>query len=506
MQVVTGQEMRLIEKRALEKLDISGLLLMETAGGRLADLIVREYGCPAGKKVHVLAGMGNNGGDGLVAARHLLSKGTRPKVYLAGDPGRATPEHRTNLEVLRKLGVELVTADTAHPDRLRFSLGMGDLIIDALIGTGFRGDLSPDFKVLVETVNELQRPVVAVDVPSGVDAATGLVNGAAVKADVTVGLGLLKAGCLLHPGREYSGKIRIVDLGIPLTGNDFPVRRLLDASILDVLPLRKRAGHKGTFGHVLIVGGSRNYAGAPALSGQAALRGGAGLVTLAVPENIVSRFPPSELIVVPMEDTDTGSFSQDAVPSLLKLAERKDVLVVGPGLSCEGESLSLVQRLLRAWDRPAVIDADALRVLDSDFLDGTAPERRGQWILTPHPGEMARLLGRTALEVNDNRLETAREFAEKWGLIMVLKGAPTIISDGKKTYINSTGSHGLASAGTGDVLAGLIGSFAAQGLNPLTAAAAGVYAHGAAGDLAGEKGQRALIASDCLDLLSEILS
>ncbi|HHY15727.1 MAG TPA: NAD(P)H-hydrate dehydratase [Firmicutes bacterium] len=505
MRVVTGREMRLIEQQALETLGVSGLLLMETAGAGLAALVAEQYGCPAGKKIHVLAGMGNNGGDGLVAARHLLSRGARPKVYLLGDESGATPEHRVNLDILRRLGVELVLADTAHPDRLRFSLSMGDLIIDALLGTGFRGELAPDFQVLVETVNGLQRPVVAVDIPSGVHAATGQVRGAAVKADLTVGLGLLKAGCLLHPGREYSGDVKLINLGIPLTGDGFPVRRLLDASILHTLPSRSPAGHKGTFGHVLVVGGSRNYAGAPSLSGQAALRGGAGLVTLAVPENIVSRFPPSELIILPLEGTDSGSLARSALAGLLKEGANKDVLVVGPGLSREPESLDLVQHLLRAWDRPAVIDADALEVLTSDFLKSIEPANRSKWILTPHPGEMARLLGNTPAEVNENRLQIAQEFAEKWGLILVLKGAPTIISSGKITYINSTGSHGLASAGTGDVLAGLIGSLAAQGLNPLKAAAAGVYAHGAAGDLAGEKGQRSLIAGDCLHLLPRIL-
>ncbi len=497
--------MRLIEKQALETLGLTGLLLMETAGARLADLVVERYGCPVGKKVHVLAGVGNNGGDGLVAARHLLCRGAKPKVYLAGEESRATPECRTNLELLRKLGVELVMADTAHPDRLRFSLSMGDLIIDALLGTGFRGELAFDFQVLVETMNELQRPVVAVDIPSGVDAATGQVRGTAVKAELTACLGLLKAGCLLHPGREYAGDIRLLDLGIPLRGEGFPERHLLDAEILHNLPPRKQAGHKGTFGHVLVVGGSCSYAGAPALSGQAVLRGGAGLVTLAVPENITARFPPSELILVPLPSTDSGSLDQTALPALLRAAKNKDVLVVGPGLSSEEESLDLVRRLLQRWDRPAVIDADALRVLTSDFIETIAPERRRQWILTPHPGEMARLAGNTPLEVNETRLQLAQEFAAKWGFILVLKGAPTIISDGQKTYINSTGSHGLASAGTGDVLAGLIGSFAAQGLPPLEAAAAAVYAHGAAGDLAGDKGQRALIASDCLHLLPGIL-
>lgn len=505
MRVVTGDEMRLIEQKAMERLEVSSLLLMEIAGSRLADLIVREYGCVAAKKIYVLAGTGNNGGDGLVAARHLLVQGARPKIYLAGDPAGATSEHKTNLNILRKLGVEVVAVDTTHPDRLRFALGMADLIIDALVGTGFTGSLSPELHKIIQTVNRLQRPIVAVDVPSGVDASSGQVKGEAIRAELTINLGLLKAGCLLHPGRDYAGKIRTIDLGIPLADSDFPTRYLLGQSILDLPPNRDKAGHKGSFGHVLVVGGSRIYAGAPALSGQAVLRGGAGMATLAVPQSIAARFPADELIIVPMENTSAGALSEDALPDLLQLAEGMDVLVVGPGLSCEAESLSAVQALLADWERPAVIDADALRILLTEFLETIRPEQRARWIVTPHPGEMARLLGNTAAEVNKNRLGAAQEFAKKWGLVTVLKGAPTIISDGEKTYINSTGSHGLATAGTGDVLAGLIGSFLAQGLEPLEAAAVGVYTHGAAADLAGETGQRSLIASDCLKLLTQVL-
>ena len=505
MRVVTGEEMRVIEQRAMAELEVSGLLLMETAGARLTDLIVQVYGSPAGKRIYILAGTGNNGGDGLVVARHLLLMGARPKVYLFGNPDKATVEHKGNLDILRKLGVELTTVDTAHRDRLRFALNMGDIIIDALLGTGFRGELPPELKALADTVNDLQRPVVAVDVPTGVDANSGQVIGTAIKADLTVNLGLWKAGCFLYPGRDYCGQVKRVDLGVPLVGSGLPSRHLLDESILNILPKRDSAGHKGTFGHVLVVGGSGKYAGAPALSGQAVLRGGAGLVTLAVPKGAAQRLPADERIVVPLAETSEGNIAQGALGQVLELADAADVVVVGPGLAREAESLDVVRELLSVWEGPAVIDADALSLLQPDFLAGVGHGQRAQWVITPHPGEMARILETTPGEINQARLEIAPRFAAEWGMITVLKGSPTIVSDGKTTYINSTGSHGLATAGTGDVLAGLIGSLLAQGLQPLEAAAAGVYAHGAAGDLAGSEGQRSLIASDCLDFLPRIL-
>ena len=506
MQVVTGKEMRIIEEQAQNTLGISSLILMENAGSRIVEVLKEEYGSLQHKRIHILTGMGNNGGDGLVVARQLLLLGARPKVYLIGNPQKASPEHKINLEILLKLGIDIVEVELGQLAKLKFSLNFADLILDCLFGTGFQGKLSSELEALVNLVNELERPLVAIDVPSGVDATTGQVETTAFRADLTINLGFLKTGCLLYPGQAYAGKNIVVDLGFPLHPTTRIPRQLLGVETLHLLPPRVPWGHKGTFGHVLVVGGSKDYPGAPALSGQAVLRGGAGLVTVAVPECIAGRFRPDELIVVPLVTNGAGYLGEESFLQLEDLLTNKNSLVIGPGLGNHPEVLSLVKALLEQWTGPTVIDADALRVLTEGFLESIPSGKRQQWIITPHPGEMARLIHSDAVQINQERLSASEEFAHNWGINVVLKGAPTIITNGEKTYINSTGNHGLGTAGTGDVLAGLIGSLLAQGLKPIEASCVGVYAHGAAGDLAAKQGARGLIASDCLKWLPEILA
>lgn len=504
--VVTGQEMQLIEGQTRERLGVSPLLLMENAGSRIVEVLKQEYGPVQNKRIHILAGMGNNGGDGLVVARQLLLLGARPKVYLVGNLQKSSPEHKVNLEILRKLGIDVIHAELGQLAKLKFSLNLADLIVDALFGTGFKANLGPELAALINLVNDLGQPLVAVDVPSGVNACTGQVEHTACRADLTINLGFLKTGCLLHPGQAYAGKNIVVDLGFPLDFSPNIHRYLLGQETLDLLPPRVPWGHKGTFGHTLVVGGSQVYVGAPALSGYAALRGGGGMTTVAVPQGIVSRFQADELIVSPIADNSEGNLGVNSLPQLVKLLEHKDALVVGPGLGSHPETISMVQELLRRWSGPTVLDADALKALTEEFLNSLPDSQRRQWIITPHPGEMACLIRSDASRVNANRLAVAVDFAKKWGINVVLKGAPSIITDGEKTYINSTGNHGLATAGTGDVLAGLIGALLAQGLQPLEAGCVGVYAHGAAADLVARQGARGLIASDLLNKLREILS
>lgn len=504
VQIVTGVEMRSLEKQVLESFVFSPLILIENAGSRIVETLKQEYGCLIDKKVHILVGTGNNGGDGLVVARQLLALKAKPKVYLVGDQHKLTPENKRNLEFLRALDLDCVQVKSGQVGRLKFSLRMADLVVDALLGTGFSGELAPDLKVVVEVVNELQRPVVAVDVPTGVDAATGEVFSEAVQADLTINLGFLKLGCLLYPGKAHAGKNIVVDLGFPLQFESGS-RYYLQDKCLNWLPKRDATGHKGSFGHVLVVAGSSKYAGAAKLAGQAALRGGSGLVTLGVPQSLLHRLPADELMVQALPENEGGSLGLVSLPLLEALLDDKDVLVLGPGLSADLEVTLLVQNLLSQWSKPAVIDADALLALDEQFLTSISYEQRKQWILTPHPGEMARLSQSDAKNVNAKRVEVAEKFAETWGVVLVLKGAPTIIANSKKTYLNSSGNPSLATAGTGDVLAGLIGALLAQGMEPLKAAASAVYAHGKAGDLLGAKGQMGLIASDCLQKLPEIL-
>ncbi|NLL42732.1 MAG: NAD(P)H-hydrate dehydratase [Firmicutes bacterium] len=504
MQVVTGAEMQLIEKEAFTKLGLSPLVVMENAGSRIVEVLTREYGSLSGKRVHILVGTGNNGGDGLVAARQLLALGARTKVYLVGNQQKLTPENAANLQILRKLGADCQPVKGGQIGKLRFSLGLADLIIDAIFGTGFSGSLSGELESLVNVVNEVKAPLAAIDCPTGVNAASGEVGTVAVQADLTINLGFLKVGCVLYPGQAYAGRNIVVDLGFPLVHPG--KRRLLSDDSLAWLPERKPWSHKGTFGHTLVVAGSREYAGAASLSGQAVLRGGGGLATLAVPHSIYDRFRPDELIVVPVGDTANGTIGVPSLQELLELLEGKDVLAIGPGLTRLPEVVQVVQEILRKWHGPCVIDADGLGALDGDFLESVSDGKRSRWIITPHPGEMARLLGSDAAQVNADRLQMADEYARKWNMTVVLKGAPTIISSREHTYINSSGNPGMATAGSGDVLTGLIAALLSQGLEPLQAAALGVYVHGKAGDLAGQKGQRGLRAGDILTRMQEILS
>ena len=504
MQVVTGAEMQSIEKEAFAKLGLSPLLVMENAGSRIVEVLKKEYGPLYGKRVHILAGTGNNGGDGLVVARQLLTLGARIKVYLVGNQQKLSKENSTNLKILRQLGADFFMVEAGQMGKFKFSLGLADLIIDAIFGTGFSGHLDAELESLVSVVNEMRRPLVAIDCPTGVNATNGEVRTQALQADLTINLGFLKVGCVLYPGQSYAGRNIVVDLGFPLTYEG--TRFMLGDNNLSWLPVREPWSHKGYFGHALVVAGSKTYAGAASLSAQAVLRGGGGMVTLAVPASISDRFRPDELILAPVGETDQGTIGVPSLQELLELMEDKDVLAIGPGLTRLPEVTQVVQELLRKWHGPCVIDADALVALDEGFLKSVPEDQRSRWIVTPHPGEMARLVSSDAKVVDACRLEVAEEFAKAWNLVVVLKGAPTIVSSPQHTYINSSGNPGMATAGSGDVLTGFIAALLSQGLEPLKAGALGVYVHGKAGDVAALRGQRGLTASDSLQTVQGILS
>ena len=503
MQVVTGAEMQASEKEAFAEVGISPLVVMENAGSRIVEVLKDKYGPLAGKRVHILAGTGNNGGDGLVVARMLLTLGARIKVYLVGNQEKLSSENRTNLQILRNLGGDIQVIEAGKLGKLRFSLGLADLIIDAIFGTGFSGQIEGKLESVLSLVNETKCPLVAIDCPTGVNANTGEVQGAALRADLTINLGFLKVGCILYPGRAYAGENLVVDLGFPLKHQGS--RYVLSDEALSWLPPREPWSHKGSFGHTLVIAGSQVYAGAASLSAQAVLRGGGGMVTLAIPQGIYARFAPDEVILTPVSQTPAGTIGVPSLQELLALMEGKDVLAIGPGLTRSPEVMQVVQECLRKWNGPAVIDADALGALDADFLQSVPAERRSRWILTPHPGEMARLVGSEARQVDAKRLHVAQDFAEKWQVVVALKGAPTIVSEAKTTFINSSGNVGMATAGSGDVLTGLVAALLSQGLDSLQAAALAVYIHGKAGDLKGQNGQRGLRAGDILQGIQEIL-
>jgi NAD(P)H-hydrate epimerase len=506
--VVTAEEMRAIDKRAVSELGIPSLVLMENAGVAVVRELEQEFGGLEGKRCLILVGRGNNGGDGLVIARHLLNRHVKVKVFLIAEERELSQDCRFNLEIFRRLEGEIHSLSEPVLSKLKINLALNDLVIDALVGTGFSSEQKGVLPEVIEIVNNCRTPVVSVDVPSGVDPTTGAVQGDAVRATLTVALGFLKTGLLLYPGREHCGKLRVVDIGIPTSLAGGIKRRLTTGQITRELPVRPGWGHKGTFGHCLVVAGSKPMTGAAYLTSHALLRAGAGLVTLAVPESIRDQFPPSEVITVPVSESGAGCFGASSIEQLLKNMEKKDVLVIGPGLGSDPELADVVRALLENWQGPLVLDADGLnQIRDRAWLQELPEETRRKWVFTPHPGELARLLKKSAAEINANRMETAWTAYQELGVNLVLKGAPTISAGSGRMYINSTGNPAMGTAGMGDVLTGIIGGLLAQGMEPFLAAAAGVYVHGKAGDYLSRKyGDRGIIASDMLEVIPAMLS
>lgn len=517
MRIVTGAEMAEIDRRTIEEIGIPAEALMESAGYRVALATWELLGMPvppspgsvpvgrttrSQPRIVVLCGRGNNGGDGFVAARYLTEWGARVRVYTVaesrsrsgdGRGGSRRPSDRVaarQLEILRKLGMDVPAVTAADLSKVKLNLAMADAVVDALLGTGFRGEPEGLIASLIDAINEAGAPVVAVDIPSGVNSAGGPVV-RAVRAHVTVTFGLPKLGTILYPGADYCGRLQVVDIGFPRRiADDGADLWLLNArDVREWLPARPADSHKGTYGHVLVVAGSPGMTGAGQLAVRGAHRAGAGLVTWAVPRSLQASLAPAspETMTVPWPED-----AADGTPSLENWLENLTArgvngAVVGPGLGQNGSTALFVRTLLARLSVPAVVDADGLNILagwegaeELRRRDGAAP-----WILTPHPGEMARLSGRSRDEILAAPVAVARTVAARYRAVVVLKGARTVVAEpGGRAWINATGNPVLATGGTGDVLAGAIGALLAQGCAPWQAAAAGVYLHGVAADLA----------------------
>ncbi len=512
MRIVTTAEMREIDRRAVEDYGIPGIVLMENAGTKVVEVIRQQLGGSVkGKAVTVFVGKGNNGGDGLVIARHLFNNGADVRLMTIEDPEKLTGDAAVNLAVWRNLGQKTYPVYQANGVNLvKVSLMTTDLIVDAMYGTGFRGSVSERVGRVIELINSCSLPVVAVDVPSGLEADTGKIGGICVKASATVTFGLPKVGMLLDQGAAACGKLIVADISLPrpLLHNDENKKELLDDELIGRwMPRRSITAHKGDCGRVLVAAGSTGMVGAAILTASACLKSGAGLVTLAVPEdvhNIVSGRVP-EVITLPLP-AENGILSAEAASVILEKLQQADVLAVGPGLSLNPNIKEVMLRLLPEAGKPMVIDADALNALadNTDILGKlSAPA-----VLTPHPGEMSRLWGTSTAEVLRQRLDLTVKSAEQWGCTVLLKGAPTLIAspDGE-LYINPTGNPGMATAGSGDVLTGVIAGLAAQGMPVHRAAAAGAYLHGLAGDKGSKQlGVYSLTAGDIINYLPESIN
>jgi len=505
MKVVNAAQMRALDEGAVRRYKIPSLLLMENAARGLVDEIERATGPVQGKTLVIVAGRGNNGGDGLAAARHLRMRGADVCVHLLSSPERVSGDACTSLDIWAATGGRLVSGDDFSPDRLSANLRDADGVIDALLGTGLSKPVTGCYAATIQVINAEARRVFSVDIPSGISADTGAVLGHAVKADITLTMALPKWGHFLQAGLDHRGDLRVVDIGIPpslIDAGDFQVE-WVSASSLPVLPSRPKQSHKGSMGHLLVLAGAKGKEGAAGMTSLSALRCGAGLVTLALPESCLSSpaLSTMEVMTLALPETDQASLSRFAERTILEAGRGKHALAIGPGLSQNPETQELVRNLVAGMNLPMVIDADGINALAEDL--SCLKSNKGPRILTPHPGEMGRLIGQSASEVQKNRFRVAAEFAETWGVVLVLKGACTLVAapDGR-LRINPTGNPGMATAGSGDVLTGVIAAYLAQGLSPLDAATLGVYHHGAAGDLAAEAlGEAGLLASDLIGKL-----
>ncbi len=479
------EQVRSMDRRASERFGVTGLQLMENAGARVAAAAVRMR--RGDGPVLILAGKGNNGGDGLVAGRHLQTEGVPVVVALVCREDEVSGDARVNLDIARRCGLDLrVVAEESGLGAL--GALRPSLVIDALLGTGVHGAPRGVTAAAIRLVGEFSAPVLAVDVPSGLDADSGRAEGDCVRADRTVTMGCLKPGLVQYPGRTLAGEVEVAAIGWPLAAIEAEGLRLAVTDRSEVaawLPRRKPDAHKGTAGHLLVVAGSRGLTGAAALASRAGLRAGAGLVTLALPASLqpllASRL--DEVMTLPVAETSAQSLSERAWTAVLDFLGRCRALALGPGFSRDSEPLALAARAAVEAPVPAVLDADGLQALAGrlDLLQAAKAWR----VLTPHPGEMGTLLGLTVEQVQGDRIGAAREAARRSGAVVVLKGAPTVVArpDGE-ARLNPTGNPALATGGSGDVLTGLIGGLLAQGLGPWEAAVAGVYVHGLCGDLA----------------------
>ncbi|NLU48807.1 MAG: NAD(P)H-hydrate dehydratase [Syntrophomonadaceae bacterium] len=511
MKIVSARQMREIDRQASEEFHIPSLILMENAGLRVVEAVETALKGVGQGKVVVLAGKGNNGGDGLVAARHLLNAGTMVDTFLVGEPAELTPDTATNYRILSKLtGRIFPLTREEHLENLAAALLTCDLVVDAIYGIGFHGEMPPLEARVVGLVNRTGKPVVAVDIPSGVEADTGKVHGEAIKATWTVTLALPKMAFFSQPGRSYAGTLTVADISIPsnlLEDSQLKDNLITEEMIRPLFTPRRADTHKGSYGHVLVVGGSIGLTGAVIMTSQAALKSGAGLVTAAIPSSLqpVVETRLVEVMTVPLAENVQKAISLEALPALENLLGAVSVCAVGPGMGRYDEASGIIRFILERAGVPVVIDADGLNALADDI--SILRNRQVPVILTPHPGEMARLTGLSVAEIQANRVENARRFAEEWGVTLVLKGHNTVVATPRgEAYINITGNPGMATAGSGDVLCGIMAGLLAQGSRPHLAAIAGVYVHGKAGDLArASKGERGLVALDLVDAVPDIL-
>ena len=499
--------MRAIDRWAIDEMGIPGIVLMENAGTTIVRRLAEIIPDLSSKKIIIFCGKGNNGGDGFVMARHLSNLGANVTVLLAALITELKGDAKTNALSAKNLGVPIQELNTKNINKFDHKLSHSDIIVDALLGTGLSRPATGLMETAINKINQYEKFTVSIDINSGIDTDSGMLIGPHVFSDLTFALDSMKKSHLLHPAASAMKKVELLDIGLPnYIEQNIQVHLLEEKDIKSIFHSRQQDTHKGNIGHVLVLAGSTGKTGAAGLSALGALRAGCGLCTLALPETCQKAFElhPMEVMTVPLPETQSGTLSIKAKEPILRLLEGKSVVAIGPGMTTEPETVKLIGEILPFIKCPLILDADAINALEKhvDWLDDLKSV-----VLTPHPKEMSRLTGLSTQEIQKNRISAAIEFAQKKSVILLLKGAPSLIAtpDGN-VYINPTGNPGMATGGSGDVLTGLIAGLVAQNISRKYASIAGAYIHGYSGDIFSEnQTQTSLIAGDLLRNLPNAL-
>ena len=503
MKIARVEEMRNMDQIAIGRYGISDELLMENAGIATYQVIKKNYDLRKNNFI-IFCGTGNNGGDGLVVTRQLHSNGSIVKLCILNNPDKFKGVSALNWQIIKKLPINIYIEPEIK--KIEELIKEYDIIIDALFGTGLTRDIDGKYYQLIQLINAKKNHVVSIDIPSGINGNTGMVNGIAINADCTITMGLPKLGNILYPGYEYNGNLYVSHISFPPElYNNSNIKTQINLPV--EMPKRPEDGHKGIFGNALFIAGAQNYYGAPSFSSLSFLKAGGGYSRLAAPASIIPYISTkaSEVVFLPQKETDAGTLSLENLNELLIWSEKVDIIVIGPGLSLNKETQSLVRKLIVEINKPLLIDGDGLTALSQDVT--ILKKRKNVTILTPHVGEMSRLINLPVDKIINNKINIVQDFAQKYESICVLKGAHSIIGlPNKEIYINMTGNNGMASAGSGDVLTGIISAMHTLGLPIELAVKQGVLTHGISGDLASfQKGKDGMTAQDILDFLPEAM-
>jgi hydroxyethylthiazole kinase-like uncharacterized protein yjeF len=500
MKVCTVNQMRSLDKAAIEDYHIPDDILMENAALTAIRVLLNELEHLDGKKIVFFCGSGNNGGDGMAIARLASSNGAKPTIILMSDPEKYQGAARRNYETIRNFPVTIY--QFSDKEAVSSSINQCDLVVDAIFGTGLDREVGGDYRLAIQVMNDSQKPILSVDIPSGIHGDNGQVMGVAVKAAWTATFGLPKLGNLLYPGFSNAGKLFFSHISYPPSLYDAD---WINIQTNDYIPLPERLAHgyKGTFGQALFVAGAANYFGAPYFSALSFMKAGGGYSRLASPSSITPFIgnKGSDIVFIPMQETDSGSIAAKNKSQILELSEKMDIVIIGPGTSLNDETQGLLRELTAEIQKPVIIDGDGLTAISSNT--NLLKNRQAPTVLTPHLGEFSRLTGKTVAEIIENPVELLQSRCEKWNAFVVMKGAHTLIGfPDSHVYINTSGNSGMATAGSGDVLTGTIAAMYGLGLPIDKAVRKGVFMHGFSGDLAAsDLGEDGVTAQDILEYL-----